>query len=59
MTPHKPSIQSQGGIARAAKLSPEARKAIARKGGLAVTPEARRAATIKGWETRRARKRRA
>lgn len=56
MTPRKPSIQSQGGIARAAKLSPEDRTAIARKARLAQTPEARHAAILKGWDTRRARK---
>jgi hypothetical protein len=53
MTPRKPSIQSLGGLARAAKLSQEERTAIARKGGQALTPEARHAAILKGWETRR------
>lgn len=56
MTPRKPSMQSLGGLARAAKLTPKQRTDSARKARLAQSPEVRHAAILKGWETRRAKK---
>lgn len=49
-------MQSLGGQARRDSMTPQQRTDSARNARLAQTPEIRRAAILKGWETRRAKK---